>query len=398
MFGLSEQLKRLSDCGDPLETMGRVVDFEVFRPALEKALAYGAGTKGGRPPYDPVAMFKVLILAAQNTVSDASMEFLIRDRLSWLRFLGFDLGAPTPDENTIRLFREKLTRAGAIDALFVAFDRQLRDRGYLPMGGQIVDATLVAAPKQRNTAAEKDAIKAGKSAAEIWSDNPAKAAQKDTDARWTLKFVKARPLPSGRPGVDIAIPSFGYKSSIAICRRYGFIRRGKVTNGARFDGRMLRDVVINDNTASNVWADTAYRSRSNEAWLTSIGRVRSPRAGRCQRAPRAPTPPSPPCVPASTTCSPGRRTRWRCSSAPSALRAPRRRSRSPISPTTLIAWSSTNDVQQWDSYARRRRFPAITKSEAPPADRQRGETRSRHAAAGTRDMLMWVPNCQSASG
>ena len=265
LFGLSDQLKRLSDCGDPLETMSRVVDFEVFRPALDKALAYGDGAQGGRPPYDPVAMFKALILAAQNTVSDARMEFLIRDRLSWLRFLGFDLGAPTPDENTIRLFREKLTRAGAIDALFAAFDRQLRDRGYLSMGGQIVDATLVAAPKQRNTAAEKDAIKAGKSAAEIWPENLAKASQKDTDARWTLKFAKARALPDGRPGIDIAIPSFGYKSSIAICRRYGFIRRGKVTDGARFDGRMLRDVVTSDNTASDVWADTAYRSRSNEA-------------------------------------------------------------------------------------------------------------------------------------
>jgi IS5 family transposase len=273
LFGLSDQLKRLSDSGDPLETMSGVVDFEVFRPALEKALAYGDGAKGGRPPYDPVAMFKVLILAAQNTVSDARMEFLIRDRLSWLRFLGFDLGAVTPDENTIRLFREKLTRAGAIDALFAAFDRQLRDRGYLPMGGQIVDATLVAAPKQRNTAVEKEAIKAGRSAAEIWPGQPAKAAQKDTDARWTVKFAKARPLPGGRPGIDIAIPSFGYKSSIAICRRYGFIRSVKVTDGARFDGRMLRDVVTRDNTASDVWADTAYRSQANEAWLKSMGRV-----------------------------------------------------------------------------------------------------------------------------
>ena len=146
LFGLSDQLKRLSNCGHPLETMGRVVNFEVFRPALEKALAYGDGARGGRPAYDPVAMFKVLILASQNTVSDARMEFLIRDRLSWLRFLGFALGAVTPDENTIRLFREKLMRAGALDALFAAFDRQLRTRGYLPMGGQIVDATLVAAP------------------------------------------------------------------------------------------------------------------------------------------------------------------------------------------------------------------------------------------------------------
>ncbi len=60
MFGLADQLKRLSDCGDPLETMSEVVNFEIFRPVLEKALAYGEGSRGGRPPYDPVAIFKVL--------------------------------------------------------------------------------------------------------------------------------------------------------------------------------------------------------------------------------------------------------------------------------------------------------------------------------------------------
>ena len=108
--------------------------------------------------------------------------------------------------------------------MFTDFDRQLKERGYLAMGGQIVDATLVAAPKQRNTAPEKDAIKAGKSAGEIWPDKPARAAQKDADARWTLKFAKAKPLANGKPGIDIAIPSFGYKSSISICRAFGFIR------------------------------------------------------------------------------------------------------------------------------------------------------------------------------
>ena len=273
LFGLSDHLKRLSAYGDPLEELGRIVDFEALRPTLVAALAYGAGTQGGRPPYDPVAMLKVLILAAQNNVSDARMEYLIRDRLSWLRFLGFDLGAPTPDANTIRLFREKLTKAGALDALFADFDCQLKERGYLAMGGQIVDATLVAAPKQRNTQAEKDAIKAGQSAGAIWPDEPARAAQKDTDARWTLKFAKARPMADGKPGVDIAIPSFGYKSSLSICRAFGFIRKGKTTDAACFDGRMLRDVVTCDNTASDVWADTAYRSQANEKWLKRMGRV-----------------------------------------------------------------------------------------------------------------------------
>ena len=273
LFGLSEHLKRLSSHGDPLEELGRIIDFEAFRPVLAAALAYGDGAKGGRPPYDPVAMLKVLVLAAQNNVADARMEYLIRDRLSWLRFLGFDLGAPTPDANTIRLFREKLTEGGALEMLFADFDRQLKERGYLAMGGQIVDATLVAAPKQRNTAHEKDAIKQGKTASEIWPDEPARAAQKDTDARWTLKFAKAKPSPGGKPGIDIAIPSFGYKSSVSICRTFGFIRKCKVTDAARFDGKMLRDVVTSDNTASDVWADTAYRSQANEAWLKRQSRV-----------------------------------------------------------------------------------------------------------------------------
>lgn len=273
LFGLSEHMKRLSADGDPLEVLARVVDFEAFRPTLTAALAYSDGAKGGRPPYDPVVMLKILVLAAQNNVADARMEWLIRDRLSWLRFLGFDLGAATPDANTIRTFRERLTKAGALETIFADFDRQLKARGYLPMGGQIVDATLVAAPKQRNTEAERAAVKEGKTADAIWPGQPAKARQKDTDARWTLKFAKARPTADGRPQPDIAIPSFGYKSSISICRAFGFIRKGKVTDGARYDGRMLREVVSEDNTASDVWADTAYRSQSNERWLKAHGRV-----------------------------------------------------------------------------------------------------------------------------
>ena len=167
------------------------------------------------------------------------MEFLIRDRLSWLRFLGFDLGAPTPDRNTIWTFRERLIRAGATEELFATFDRELRRSGYLAMGGQIVDATLVSAPKQRNTDDEKQAIKAGRRAAEIRPDQPTKAAQTDTQARWTVKTVRRRePAGTQRRLPEIAIPVFGYKSHIAIDRAYGFIRRSAVTDAACHDGRI----------------------------------------------------------------------------------------------------------------------------------------------------------------
>lgn len=98
LFGLSEHLERLSRDGDPLEVLEATVDFAHFRGWLVEGLGYGGGSKGGRPPFDPVSMLKVLILQAQHNLSDARMEFMIRDRLSWMRFLGFDLGAPTPDE------------------------------------------------------------------------------------------------------------------------------------------------------------------------------------------------------------------------------------------------------------------------------------------------------------
>ena len=238
------------------------------RPWLVEGLGYGDGSRGGRPPFDPVAMFKALILQAQHNLSDARMEYMIRDRLSWMRFLGFDLGAPRPDENTIRHFRNRLTETGTLSQVMKAFDWQLEKKGTIPMAGQIVDASLVPAPKQRNSQDERAAIKEGRSAKEIWPDAPNKAAQKDVDARWTLKIGgKLRYRADGTPLPMIAVPVFGYKSHIGIDRRYGFIRTSTVTAASAADGRQLQHLVSPDNTGSDVWADSAYRSRANEAWL-----------------------------------------------------------------------------------------------------------------------------------
>jgi transposase, IS5 family len=154
LFSLSDHLSRLSKDGDPLEVLDGTVDFERFRDLLVDGLGYSNGAKGGRPSFDPVSMFKVLVVQAQHNLSDARMEFMIRDRLNWMRFFGFDLGASMPDENTIRHYRNRLTQSRTLERLMEAFDRQLREQGYLAMGGQFVDATLVPAPKQRNTEEE----------------------------------------------------------------------------------------------------------------------------------------------------------------------------------------------------------------------------------------------------
>ena len=283
LFDVDERLRRLSDIGDQLEVFAAVVDFELFRPEFDAALGYGDGARGGRPPFDPVMMFKILVIQAQNNLSDERAEFLINDRLSFMRFLGLGLTDKVPDAKTIWAFRERLTRAGAIDALFARFDRAIRGEqanatgpsepanGYIAMSGQIVDASLVSAPRQRNSEAEKAEIKAGR-VPPGWQDKPAKLRQQDRDARWTLVFGKARLREDGIRHADIAIPVFGYKSHAGIDRRHGFLRKWDVTDASRHDGRMLRRGLLDrTNTGATVWADSAYRSRANEAFLEKHG-------------------------------------------------------------------------------------------------------------------------------
>lgn len=147
-FDIDERLQRLSHLGDHLEAFAAAVDFEIFRADLVAALDYSDGSQGGRPPFDPVMMFKILVIAAMDNLSDERAEFLINDRVSFMRFLGLSLAERVPDARTIWLYREKLTKAGAIEGLFARFDQALRASGFIAISGQIVDATLVSAPKQ----------------------------------------------------------------------------------------------------------------------------------------------------------------------------------------------------------------------------------------------------------
>jgi IS5 family transposase len=130
-FDVDDRLKRLRDLGDQLEAFRSAIDFELFQPELNAALAYSDGPQGGRPPFDPVMMFKILVIQATNNLSDERTELLINDRLSFMRFLGLALSDRVPHARTIWLFREKLTKAGAIGALFESFDATLREAGYI---------------------------------------------------------------------------------------------------------------------------------------------------------------------------------------------------------------------------------------------------------------------------
>ncbi|MDX2101928.1 MAG: transposase [Alphaproteobacteria bacterium] len=174
-WGVEVRLRQLSERGDQLEKLAATVDFEIFWAPLVAATGLRNRSKGGRPPFDPVLKFWMLVLQAMHGLSMAETEFLVADRLSWMRFCGLGPGNAVPDANTLWDFREALIKFGALDALFTQLDRAIAEAGYLPMSGQVVDATLVAAPRQRNTEAEKARIKAGEAAASsgaVWAPMP----------------------------------------------------------------------------------------------------------------------------------------------------------------------------------------------------------------------------------
>ena len=148
------------------------------------------------------------------------MEYQILDRYSFARFLGIRQGAKVPDATTIFRFRDELAKAKVIDLLFSTFDQFLHANGFRAQKGQIVDASIVRVPTQRNTREENKDIKEGK-AISSWSK--AKKRQKDTDARWTKKNGKA---------------FFGYKNHVSIDVGHKFIRSYEVTDASIHDSQV----------------------------------------------------------------------------------------------------------------------------------------------------------------
>ena len=166
-FDVERRLDALSAKGDPLEMIKTAVPWEDFRVDIEavtETKPEDRKSNAGRKPYDTILKFKIVVLQGLYNLSDEQTEFQIRDRLSFMRFLDLGLEDAVPDATTIWLFREALVEAGLIDKLFDRFSQHLRVKGYIARGGQIVDATIVSAPRQRNTREDDETVKNGQDA------------------------------------------------------------------------------------------------------------------------------------------------------------------------------------------------------------------------------------------
>jgi len=242
-FDENDRLEELSRMGDPLEKLNKFIQWEDFRKTLTKAFKKEAQGPGGRPAFDYVMMLKILVLQKLYNMADDKTEYLIKDRLSFQRFLGLQLCDTVPDAKTIWHFREELKTARVLDTVFNRFVEKLENQGIITRSGSIVDATFVDAPRQRNTKEENKEIKEGKTPEE-WEkeENRHKKAQKDVDARWATKNKERH---------------YGYKNHVKIDKKSKIITKYRTTSAEVHDSQELKGL-IEKKKDKRLYGDSAY--------------------------------------------------------------------------------------------------------------------------------------------
>ena len=245
------KLDKISKLGDQLEKLNKVIDWEQFRRILDAAFEKENKGIGGRPSFDRVLMFKILVLQRLYNLSDEQTEFQINDRLSFQRFLGLTLSDTVPDSTTIWLSRDTLSQKKTAEKLFARLNRTLEEAGLIKNDGVMVDATFVDAPRQHNSREENKTIKEG-GIPEDWKNeddekNFHKVSQKDTDARWTKKRDETH---------------YGYKNNVKADVGFKLIKDYTVTPASVHDSVELPKLVKSGDKI--VYADACYVGKEEE--------------------------------------------------------------------------------------------------------------------------------------
>jgi IS5 family transposase len=247
-FDQDIRLSKLSQLGDPLERLNKGVDFEIFRLILIEKLSKLSLGPGGRPPYDYVMMFKILILQRYYNLSDDQVEFQINDRLSFMRFLDLTIADDVPDSKTVWHFKEQLVDIELVESLFEVFILELEKLNLIINEGKIVDASFVETPRQRNSREDNATIKNGETPASFL-ENEHKLAQKDLDARWTKKNN---------------INYYGYKNHVKVDSKSKIITGYLVTDASVHDSQVLDNLLDSKDEGQPLWADSAYTGENQE--------------------------------------------------------------------------------------------------------------------------------------
>lgn len=258
-FDLAERTAKLTQMGDPLVGLNGQIDWEAFRSELNRVHEKERKSNVGAKPIDVVLMFKLLVLQQLHNLSDDRIEYQIHDRLSFMHFLGLSLEDRVPDVKMVWLFRERLKHHQLVEVLFSRFHEQLAARGYVAQAGQMIDATFVEVPRQRNKREENAQIKAGELPIG-WDDenvSPMRR-QKDVDARWTKKNQEKY---------------FGYKNHINADQKHKLVQGYQVSDAAVHDSQVFDELLDKSKDEEGgkrtIHADSAYRSQEKEKQLAA---------------------------------------------------------------------------------------------------------------------------------
>lgn len=252
LFAAEHHREKIDRLGDPLTEIESHLDFGALAAEVDRVVPRPVSVQGGRPPFPTETMVRILVLKRLYNLSDEQMEYQLLDRMSYQRFCGLTQATNIPDRTTIWTFENRIGEAGA-KAIFDGVSAQLLKHGYLARGGQIIDATLVPAPRQHFTKEDREQLKQGAMPAD-W--RPAKRRQKDMDATWTKKHGKSH---------------YGYKLSINVDKRYKVIRKIETDTASTHDSQHFDAVLDPDNTSRDVYADKGYPSREREEKLKALG-------------------------------------------------------------------------------------------------------------------------------
>ena len=257
LFDLEFHDNKIKEYQPPLSKLNKIINWEIFRNTIETALYVKPKGAGGRPPYDRLLMFKILILQKYYNLSDEQTEFQINDRTSFRQFLNLEIGDKIPDEKTVWDFKNKLANHNLSEQLFELFANHLIDQGIIAKEGSMIDASFVDVPRQRNSREENASIKKGKVPLSFdkkdKNGKQSKLAQKDTDARWMTKSGERH---------------FGYKDHINADAKTKLITQYSVSSASPHDSTEIENIV--DKTDSTLHADSAYRSKKIETFLEGI--------------------------------------------------------------------------------------------------------------------------------
>lgn len=238
-------MEKLTKLGDPLQKLSNYINWDIFKSPLDKAFSDEAKdmSKGGRPSFNKLVLFKALLVQSLYNLSDDQLEYQITDRASFKRFLGLKKSDKVPDSKTFWFFREQLIEKDVIMGLFKTFNETLDAAGVFANEGKMVDASFVEAPRQRNTREENKHIKETGTAPDTWKEKPHKLCQKDTDARWTKKNNTV---------------FYGYKNHIKSDTKTKLIEKFEITDASVHDSQPVEGLLEEKDEGQPFYADSAY--------------------------------------------------------------------------------------------------------------------------------------------